>query len=248
MHSEKLVSNIIRRIAYVGKIQYKGKTYQGLHEPIIDEKLFYEVQEEIKKRSTNAYVSNKYMLTGLCYCGKCGTKMRMQKWGKYTKIVCYSQYKEKEHISKTGNPCKNKKVRADVVEKEVEDCFKRFIVNVEEKENESESTRKMIEKEISLSETKLKRLYTLYASGSSGTDTLFGVIQEEEKTLKNLQEELKAEDIREKAGRGEKIEKIKEMSNVWDTLTDSEKNKVLKECVEKVVITGDDIDIHFSIY
>ena len=28
----------------------------------------------------------------------------------------------------------------------------------------------------------------------------------------------------------------------------SEKNKVLKECVEKVVITGDDIDIHFSIY
>lgn len=248
MHSEKLVSNIIRRIAYVGKIQYKGKTYQGLHEPIIDEKLFCEVQEEIKKRSTNAYVSNKHMLTGLCYCGKCGTKMRMQKWGKYTKIVCYSQYKEKEHISKTGNPCKNKKVRADVVEKEVEDCFKRFIVNVEEKENESESTRKMIEKEISLSEAKLKRLYTLYASGSSGTDTLFGVIQEEEKTLKNLQEELKAEDIREKAGRGEKIEKIKEMSNVWDTLTDSEKNKVLKECVEKVVITGDDIDIHFSIY
>jgi site-specific DNA recombinase len=248
MHSEKLVSNIIRRITYVGKIQYKGRVYQGLHEPIIDEKLFYEVQEEIKKRSTNAYVSNKHMLTGLCYCGKCGTKMRMQKWGKYTKIVCYSQYKEKEHISKTGNPCKNKKVRADVVEKEVEDCFKRFIVNVEEKENESESTRKMIEKEISLSEAKLKRLYTLYASGSSGTDTLFDVIHAEEKTLKNLQEELKTEDIREKAGRGKKIEKIKEMSNVWDTLTDSEKNKVLKECVEKVVITGDDIDIHFSIY
>ena len=37
MHSEKLVSNIIRRIAYVGKIQYKGRVYQGLHEPIIDE-------------------------------------------------------------------------------------------------------------------------------------------------------------------------------------------------------------------
>ena len=139
-------------------------------------------------------------------------------------------------------------MRADVVEKEVEDCFKRFIVNVEEKENESENTRKMIEKEISLSEAKLKRLYTLYASGNSGTDTLFDVIQTEEKTLKNLQEELKAEDIKEKAGRGEKIEKIKEMSNVWDTLTDSEKNKVLKECVEKVVITGDDIDIHFSIH
>lgn len=247
-HSEKLVSNIIRRITYIGKIQYKGKIYQGLHEPIVDEKLFYEVQEEIKKRSTNAYVSNKYMLTGLCYCGKCGTKMRMQKWGKYTKIVCYSQYKDKKYIPQGPEPCKNKKVRADVVEKEVEDCFKRFIVNVEEKESESESTRKMIEREIALSESKLKRLYTLYASGDSGTDTLLGVIQTEEKTLKNLREELKEEDIREKAGREEKIEKIKEMSNVWDTLTDSEKNKVLKECVEKVVITGDDIDIHFSIY
>ena len=66
-----------------------------------------------------------------------------------------------------------------MVEKEVEDCFKRFIVNVEEKENESESTRKMIEKGISLSEAKLKRLYTLYASGNSGTDTLLDVIQAE---------------------------------------------------------------------
>lgn len=246
--NEKLVADMIRRIAYIGKIQYKGKIYQGLHEPIIEEKLYYEVQEEIKKRATNSYVSNRYMLTGLCYCGKCGTKMRMQKWGKYTKIVCYSQYKDKKYIPQGPEPCKNKKVRADVVEKEVEDCFRRFVVNVEEKENESESTRKMIEREISLSETKLKRLYTLYASGSSGTDTLLDVIQSEEKTLKNLREELKAEDIREKAGREEKIEKIKEMSNVWDTLTDSEKNKVLKECVEKVVITGDDIDIHFSIY
>lgn len=247
-HSEKLVSDILRRITYIGKIKYKGKIYQGLHEPIIDEKLFYEVQEEIKKRSTNSYVSNKYMLTGLCYCGKCGTKMRMQKWGKYTKIICYSQYKDKKYIPQGPEPCKNKKVRADVVEKEVEDCFKRFIVNVKEKENESESTRKLIEREITISEKKLKRLYTLYASRSSGTDTLLAVIQTEEKTLKNLREELKAEDIREKAGREEKIEKIKKMSNVWDVLTDSEKNKVLKECVEKVVITDDDIDIHFSIY
>ncbi len=36
----------------------------------------------------------------------------------------------------------------------------------------------------------------MYASGSSGTDTLFGVIQEEEKTLKNIQEELDNNSIR----------------------------------------------------
>lgn len=246
--NEKLVSDMIRRIAYIGKIAYKGKVYRGLHEPIIDEKLYYEVQAEISKRSTNSFVSNKYMLTGLCYCGKCGTKMRMQKWGNYTKIICYSQYKDKKYIPQGPEPCKNKKVRADLVEKEVEDCFKRFIVNVEEKENELESTRKMIEKEISTLEGKLKRLYTLFAVGGHESDILTEVIEKEQTTLWRLREELKAEDIREKAGREEKIEKIKEMSNVWDTLTDSEKNKVLKECVEKVVITGDDIDIHFSIY
>lgn len=34
---------IIKNPAYIGKIRYKGKLYKGLHRPIIDEELFYQI-------------------------------------------------------------------------------------------------------------------------------------------------------------------------------------------------------------
>ena len=41
------------------------------------------------------------------------------------------------------------------------------------------------------------------------------------------------------------VEKIKKISDVWDSLSGREKNKVLKECIEKIIITDDDLDIYF---
>ena len=71
-------NSVIRNQAYIGKSMYKGKVVEGLSEPLIDEKLFWKVQEQIKKRS-HAPAAGKakvdYLLSGKAFCGTCGSPM-----------------------------------------------------------------------------------------------------------------------------------------------------------------------------
>lgn len=235
-----VVTNILKRKSNIGYIEYKGKTYKGLHEPIVDEDTYYAVQRLMAKRSTNSHLSDNNLLTGLCYCGKCGARLRYQKWGKYHKLVCYSQQKGHEYMRRDPN-CTNAKVKAETVENEVENCFKEFAINVK-RGSETKDNSAAIENLIKKSNSKIKKLYNLYAENDS--DNLLSVIKEEEERLKELTKQLEIERTKD-LGKNDKLEEIKRVSEIWDTLTPKEKNKILKYCVEKVVITDDDIDIYF---
>lgn len=235
-----VVSNILKRKSNIGYIEYKGKTYKGLHEPIVDEDTYYAVQRLMAKRSTNSHLSDNNLLTGLCYCGKCGARLRYQKWGKYHKLVCYSQQKGHEYMRRDPN-CTNAKVKAETVENEVENCFKEFAINVK-RGGEVKDNSAAIENLIKKSNSKIKKLYNLYAENDS--DNLLSVIKEEEERLKELTKQLEIERAKD-LGKNDKLEEIKRVSEIWDTLTPKEKNRILKYCVEKVVITDDDIDIYF---
>lgn len=241
---DKHVKNILTSKVYLGYIFYKGKYYKGLHEPIVSEKMFNSVHIFMKKRSSNAYIGNKFMLSGLCYCGKCGARMRYKKWGNCHIMECYSRDGGKQRMVRDPN-CKNLRMDAKMIEQEVSDCFRRFIVNVKAEEKK-ENQKSIIEKKIKKSIDKLKKLYALYGEGDS--DTLLSVIQEEEKRQKSLKTELEESIREESVDSSVKIENIQRVSTIWDTLTPKEQNKILKECVEKVVITDGDIDIHFNIF
>lgn len=241
---ERIVIQILKRKSNIGIIEYKGEEYKGNHEPIVDEHTFYQAQECMKKRRTNSHVTNDNILTGLCYCGVCGARMRYQKWGKYHKLVCYSQYKHgKEYMIKDPN-CNNTKIRADKIEAEVEDCFKRFSINVEEKQK-AESKVSIIEESIKKSNAKIKKYYSLYAENES--DNLMELIQEEERRLSELKAELQSEISQENSINPNKVKEIKKVSDVWDSLNNREKNKALKKCVDRVVIKGEDVEVYFSI-
>lgn len=240
---ERIVVQILKRKSNIGIIEYKGEEYKGNHEPIVDEHTFYQAQECMKKRHTNSHVTNDNILTGLCYCGVCGARMRYQKWGKYHKLICYSQQKSKECLIKDPN-CNNARVRSDEIEAEVEDCFKRFAINVEERQK-SERKSTIIEESIKKSNAKIKKYYSLYAENES--DNLMELIKEEEKRLSELKEELHSEISQEKSVNTSKIKEIKRVSDVWDSLNNCEKNKVLKNCVDRVVIKGKDVEVYFYI-
>lgn len=238
---ERIVIQILKRKSNLGYIEFKGNTYKGLHEPIVDEKTFYEAQECMEKRHTNTYVANDHILSGLCYCGVCGARMRYQKWGKYHKIICYSQQKSKEYMVKNPN-CDNIKAFADKVESEVEDSFKNFIIRVD-KAQKAYSNVDSIEASIKKTNAKIKKFYTLYAENES--DNLLELIKEEEEKVIELKKQLDYEKKAHNNSKAEKLNQIKRVSDVWNELTDIQKNKILKDCVEKIVITGNDIEIRF---
>ncbi|MBD5543788.1 MAG: recombinase family protein [Lachnospiraceae bacterium] len=239
---ERIVTQILKRKSNIGIIKYKGEEYKGQHEAIVDEKTFYEAQEHMKKRHTNSHIANDHILTGLCYCGVCGARMRYQKWGKYHKLCCYSQYRTgKEYMIKNPN-CDNQRENANEVEQLVEECFKEFSLNIEYGEYR-ESKKDIIESSIKKSNAKIKKYYSLYAENES--DNLLELIQEEEKRVRELKKQLEFEKENEHRNSKEKIDKIKKVSDIWDELTGKEKNMVLKEYVERIVIKNGDIDIHF---
>lgn len=242
--AERVVIQLLKRKSNIGLIEYKGKVYQGLHEPIVDEKLFYEVQDCMKRRSNNSFASNGHMLTGLCYCGVCGAKMRYQKWGKYGKykLVCYSHYPStRDYLVKDPN-CNNALPRAEDVEKEVTDWFRNFVLEIEEGKQQ-ESKAEIIKESIKKTKTKIKKYYSLYADNES--ENLLELIREEETKEKELKKQLEEEQIKEHRNDSDKIDRIKKMSQFWDDCTNKEKNRLLKDCVEKVTITMDHVEVKF---
>lgn len=240
---ERIVSNILRRKSNVGLIEYKGKVYKGLHEPIVDKKTFYDTQKMIERRSTNSHVANNHILTGLCYCGICGARMRYHKWDGNHRLICYSQIKGKEYMQKDRD-CKNKVVVAKKVESEIEECFKKFALKIDVEDEKEEVKAELLEKAIKAANAKIKKMYDMYFERQS--ENLLEMISEEERKLKEIENELLNETRPKKEGISvEKIDQIRHIADVWEDIGTKDKNRILKECVDKIIITNGDIDIYF---
>jgi DNA invertase Pin-like site-specific DNA recombinase len=70
------VSVILNNVLYLGKFIYKGKTYEGKHEPIVSQELWdsaHRVQNERTVKHTSHLDSYYYLPL---YCGICGNKMQ----------------------------------------------------------------------------------------------------------------------------------------------------------------------------
>lgn len=243
---ERVVNQILKRKSNIGLIEYKGNVYKGLHEPIVDEDTFYQVQRLMEKRKTNSHVANDHLLTGLCRCGVCGARMRYHKWNGNHRIVCYSRIKGKEYMRKSDN-CSNDVHLAKNIETEVEDCFKLFAINLDGAIQNTVDKVASIEKAIKSANAKIKKMYEMYFDRQS--ENLLEMISEEEERLKVLKNEFVSENSSKKNSfSSDKINQIKRVADVWESIDQKEKNKILKECVEKVVLTNGDIDIFFRTF
>lgn len=247
---DRLAYQVITRKANIGIIVYNGVEYKGRHEPIVSPDIYYKAMAMMLERSNKKYVSSTdHLLTGLVYCGKCGAKMRYQKWGRGGhKFVCYSQQKSKPYLVKDPD-CDNEKPWAEDVEDVVIDIvFRRARVKVEEaeKNTKSISSSKILEEKKLETEKKLKRLYNLYAS--SEDDVLLDTIAEVKEDLDSITRKLSVE-----AERSKIVESMKDMQaqldtleDCWDYMTVSEKQNVLRSSIEKIIVTDDHVHVDFK--
>lgn len=252
--SDHSITMMLDRITYLGKIRYKGEVFQGRHEAIIDEDTWNKVQAERKRRSTKNTVSSNYLLTGLLFCGKCGAKMRYQKWsGNIVKIYCYSQQKSKPYLVKDPN-CDNGKYNSDELERIVlEDLF--GMTDHITANNDADtvddckrsSTIELLKQKYDALKSKVKRLYNLYAT--SANDLLLETIEENQKEMLSIEQILERESEAKEAAQQQKIDRamIQNLRNIWDSLTMQEKHRALRLCINKIVITDGSVDIYYQI-
>lgn len=99
-HLHKMLKNV----AYIGIIDFRGKFYEGKHEPIVSNELFNKVQRQFKKDYKPDKISkHNFAFTGLITCAECGCAITAEiKKGKYIYYHCTGYKKncsQKEFIT-----------------------------------------------------------------------------------------------------------------------------------------------------
>jgi site-specific DNA recombinase len=82
---------ILRNRIYVGDFDYAGKTYQGIHEPLVDRATWQKVQEILDGRQEKKHrkVIHDFTFSGAITCGHCGCSLVGEiKKGRYIYYHC----------------------------------------------------------------------------------------------------------------------------------------------------------------
>lgn len=247
---DKLVNQILVRKSNYGIIEYNGEEYQGKHEPIISKETYDIAMQCMEQRKTTRTNNSEHLLTGLIYCGKCGAKMRYQKWGnKGCKLICYSQQKSKKYLIKDPD-CDQEKIWADEIEGYVVNALFQFADNYEPSKTESliekDKLTLLYNQKNELSK-KIKRLYNIYAEQDD--DMLLETISDVKKQLDSVNKKIEQniQNNTEEKQRKEKIGILRNLSSIWNDITANEKKTIIRKLVDKIVITDNHVHINFSI-
>lgn len=247
--SEFVTKQVLTSPVNIGMIPYKGKLYQGLHEPIFDKETFEKAQQFRKTRSKKRVNCNNLqtnLLTGLCYCGVCGCAMRYQKWthGKH-KILCCSRDSSLTYLPNHNPNCNNTLEWASDIENAVEKEILQISANISDyKPRQKESKLEILQSQLEKEQSKRKRLYGLYAEGN---DDVIGMIKEIEQTIEELKQDIVKESaIETDNGRKKVFENIKNLADIWADIDKKQKNTLLKSIIEKIIVSNGNIEIRLK--
>ena len=246
---DRLAVQILKRKSNYGIIEYNGVEYQGRHEPIISKEVYDEAMSAMISRSITRTYTSDYFLTGLIYCGKCGAKMRYKKWGKNgAKLICYSQQNSKPYLVKDPD-CNQERLWADEVEDFV---IKRLLQLKEERQDMSvveytSSALELLAQQKEEIEKKIKRLYNLYSESSD--DLLLETINENKTTLAKINKKL-ADELKHQTVLSEREvikESIDNLDVQWEYMTLQEKQTLIRNLVNRVIITDETVRVELKI-
>lgn len=246
--TEKIVRNILTSPVNVGFIPYKGKLYRGKHQPIFEMDRYERAQNVRRSRSKSKSISTEpNLLTGLCYCGVCGCAMRYQKWtnGRH-KIYCMSRNKSMSYLPNYNHDCNNALEWATDIENQVEGEILKISLDLSSHKPKAKETRlEIMQSRLDKEQTKLKRLYKLYADGN---DTILEMISEMEEKISETKMEIEKESKNQNVSEKKSLayENIKKLADIWPDIDKKQKNLILKTIIDKIVIVNGNIEIQLK--
>lgn len=265
LKNDSVTRTVLSSKVNAGLIPYKGNDYKGLHEPILSVEEWQALQDERKRRSsirTNWTNKPCYILSGLCFCGYCGARMRYmkwkvadtpcgnRKWSNGQKLWCCSHAKNaKMHYKNVNSQCLSKAVDAVLIENQIVEEIKKISIQLSGVEkSERQSKAEILTENLNRENAKLKRLYGLYADDAD--QNLLQVIDETKNKIKNIEKEIELDNN--DKNKEERLKAVAEtashLADVWDELDNVKKNRILKTFIRKIVINGvDDISVYLYI-
>lgn len=90
-----MIALTLKNPFYYGHFSYTGKLYRGVHEPLIDKRLWDRVQTWLTKGKPKAITKKEFQFSGLLTCGDCGCAIVGEiKKGRFVYYHCSRNKKE----------------------------------------------------------------------------------------------------------------------------------------------------------
>lgn len=258
------LKNALKNKIYVGYINHDGKSYKGLHDPIISEETFDKAQlifEERDKANPNYKNAFKYSsaLSGLLVCKHCGARYCKQHGWKRASgeqtyyYICYSRAKKTKSLIKDPN-CKNKLWRMDELDRKIynevtklafDDKYIEAIKNDTDNDKEKQKRMVVIKKRIEELSEQIKRTSLLFTLGTMDVEEIkaqLDPLTDERQALRNELEYMEAEAA---VSTEQTLEIAQSFGEVLESGNLERIRFVLEELITRIVIDDDKIKIEW---
>lgn len=244
------VSTALRNELYIGKLPSKVDkvSYEGEHEAIIDNETFYEVQRLLDARlehfdpTLKHPFKAKYLLTGIIYCGECGGRVSCVSGHSYSYYGCHrntADPREKKKPKCSTPNYNTKKLDKIIIDEVLKLSYSDIAIQSIIKPRKKVDHRKAIK---SLERQKT-RLIDLYAIGGIEMEALTIKINDITAKIDKLRldkqepPELSFSDAKKLFSDAKEI-----FTGDYDT---ERKRAILTALIKKIVLSGDQIIIHW---
>jgi site-specific DNA recombinase len=253
----KTIKRVLSNPVNLGLIKDGDTLYPGLHDAIIEEQVYDEIQVIMNERK-EAYGSNarphKSLLAGFLFCKHCGGRYARQTNSDGRQYYsCYSRNKSQKKMIKDPN-CKNKNYRAEELDIAILLELNKLAIDPEyvdfvranKPKNDVNQKIKSITSEIEKINTQISKMMDLYALGTIDMDVISTKVAELNTIKTALQKEIDSLDVPEEDEMTtEEIQSIAAMMND-EKLTLADKRSIIQSLIYYIEIDNDDILIHWK--
>lgn len=240
------IRNILQNPIYIGKIS----DYEGQHEPIVDNSTFEKVQIKLDDHKLGKKVATStHLLTGMIYCGCCGSRVtissnRNKKTGtRYSYYRC--GYTDSGRIDKIDKKCELKSKKESAInEVVITEILKLRMESINIVDNNVDIVDNSVE--IEKITRQINRYIDLYAICAEDKTT---EIASKIKDLTAKRSTLEKEQNRPKTPSKEFI--MNTLSIAHETLlngADTDKKQIVESLIDRVVLFNDTVKIYWKFF
>ena len=252
------VRNILRNPTYTGQIHFGEIIIDDAFEAIIDKEQFQTVQKLMVDRARPEGVTpfkSSHLLTGIMFCGYCGSRYYARNSGKYGSYACYSRTKQISSMVKDPN-CKNRYWKFSELEPIVEMRVRELLMSptmareiamsrINEKPVANNNNAK-IEKRIHEIKKQIDKLMELYQIDGIPADILGANINKLYNEKTSLESMLTVETESETISFDLLEKMLHDAAQIWDFADVEQKRRIIRTAVKRIILTGDNVDIEWN--
>ncbi len=267
---DSAVRSVLKTPIYAGRIMWKGETYPGRHEAIIEPERFDNMTHYLDTRDIGLFKKTPFkrttLLGGIIFCGNCGAryycKQNTVKRHKSTPedakpnryYTCYSRGKSAKHLIKDPN-CKNKTynvkdldniILGEISKLSLDPEYFNRVIEINAPEDHSQDKR-IIEDRLKEIDKQIDKLVDLYQVSGIDFNTINEKIQALNQERESLEESLEDESI---LTPDLSVQEAKDILTTFPEILERSNPEELRDIVhtliDGIVIKGEDLEIHWK--